>query len=200
MAKRTTGTGTSRTGSQKKQPTDAIQMLEADHRKVEQLFDEFLNVDAGRQQQVAQEIFRELEVHATLEEELFYPALKKQEETDDLTTEELDSAIDDEDIEAEGDEEEETVEEIDDDQLAEDTVTSAYDDHRMVRDHITRLREMDASSPEFRQAMVELQDMVTDHVSVEEDELFNQARISLDTKALGRQMQERKADILSAAA
>jgi hemerythrin superfamily protein len=200
MAKRTTGTGTSRTGSKKKQLTDAIQMLEADHRKVEQLFDEFLNVDAGRQQQVAQEIFRELEVHATLEEELFYPALEKQEEADDLTTEELDSAIDEEDIEAEGDETEESVEETDDDQLAEDAVTSAYDDHRMVRDQITRLREMDASSPEFRQAMVELQDMVTDHVSVEEDELFNQARISLDTKTLGRQMQERKADILSAAA
>jgi hemerythrin superfamily protein len=200
MAKRTTGTGTSRTGSKKKQLTDAIQMLEADHRKVEQLFDEFLNVDAGRQQQVAQEIFRELEVHATLEEELFYPALEKQEEADDLTTEELDSAIDEEDIEAEGDETEESVEETDDDQLAEDAVTSAYDDHRMVRDQITRLRQMDASSPEFRQAMVELQDMVTDHVSVEEDELFNQARISLDTKALGRQMQERKADILSAAA
>ncbi len=200
MAKRNTGTGTSRMGSKKKQPSDAIQMLEADHRKVEKLFDEFLNVDAGRQQQVAQEIFRELEVHATLEEELFYPALEKQEETDDLTSEELDSAIDDEDIEAEGDETEESVEEADDDQLAEDTVTSAYDDHRMVRDQITRLRQMDASSPEFRQAMVELQDMVTDHVSVEEDELFNQARISLDTKTLGRQMQERKADILSAAA
>lgn len=200
MAKRTTGTGTSNMGSKKKQPADAIQMLETDHRKVENLFDEFLNVDAGRQQQVAQEIFRELEVHATLEEELFYPALLKQEQAGGPTTEELKSAVEDEDIEAEGDETEETMEETDDDELAEETVTSAYDDHRMVRDQITRLRKMDASSPEFRQAMTELQDMVSDHVSVEEDELFNQARISLDTKTLGRQMLERKADILSAAA
>jgi hemerythrin superfamily protein len=193
MAKRSTDMGT-RTGS-KKEPTDAIQMLEADHRKVEQLFGEFFPADTGRQQSVAQEIFRELEVHGTLEEEVFYPALQRGDEQAESAVEAADSSMDDE-----HDEEEEYETDEIDEELTESTVTSAYQDHRMVKDQIARLRQMDASTDEFRQGMVELQEMVADHVSVEEDELFAQAQITIDTKTLGRQMQERKADLLSTAA
>lgn len=195
MATRDTGTGTSRRAAKGKPPADAIQMLEADHRKVEKLFNDFLNADAGRQQQIAQAIFRELEVHGTLEEEVFYPALQKQ-ESEGLTSDELDSA---EELDS-GIEDEENEMEESETELLEGIITSAYDDHSMVRDHITRLRQMNASDPEFRQGIVELQDMITEHVSVEEDELFPHAQTNVDIKALGRRMQERKADILSEAA
>jgi len=64
-------------------PTDAISLLKADHRKVEDLFDQFEKAtDNARRQKVAQEICTELTVHATIEEEIFYPACKEAVEDD----------------------------------------------------------------------------------------------------------------------
>jgi Hemerythrin HHE cation binding domain len=60
------------------QPTDAIAMLKADHRKVEGLFEQFEKArDTNRKKALAQEICTELTVHATIEEEIFYPACKE---------------------------------------------------------------------------------------------------------------------------
>jgi hemerythrin superfamily protein len=58
---------------------DAVALIKADHRKVEQLFREF--EDAGdraykTKQQLVEQIIRELEVHATIEEETYYPAVE----------------------------------------------------------------------------------------------------------------------------
>ena len=56
---------------------DAIALLKADHRKVEDLFEKFEKArDAGRRKALAQEICTELSVHATIEEEIFYPACR----------------------------------------------------------------------------------------------------------------------------
>jgi hemerythrin-like domain-containing protein len=101
----------------------------------------------------------------------------------------------DEGEDMEQDEPDETPEEI-----AEDMIANAYDDHRVVRDMIAELRNSDVSSLEFRQSMIELQQTVAEHVSQEEDELFPQAQLNMDTKTLGMQMQQRKQEILSAAA
>ena len=58
--------------------TDAISMLKADHRKVEGLFEQFEKAsDNARKLKLAQEICTELTVHATIEEEIFYPACKE---------------------------------------------------------------------------------------------------------------------------
>jgi Hemerythrin HHE cation binding domain len=66
---------------------DAIALLKADHRKVEALFEKFENAkDAKTKKALAQEICTELSVHATIEEEIFYPACKEAVE-DDLRTE-----------------------------------------------------------------------------------------------------------------
>ena len=55
--------------------TDAIAMLKADHRKVEQLFASFQEAKgASRKEKLAREICTELKVHTLLEEEIFYPA------------------------------------------------------------------------------------------------------------------------------
>ena len=60
-------------GTQKKM--DAIALLKADHRKVEDLFKKFAKAkDARTKQSLATEICTELSVHATIEEEIFYPA------------------------------------------------------------------------------------------------------------------------------
>ncbi|GLT00761.1 hemerythrin [Sphingobium jiangsuense] len=57
--------------------TDAIALLKADHRKVEQLFEQFEKArSAGRKQDIAHEICTELKIHTTIEEEIFYPAFR----------------------------------------------------------------------------------------------------------------------------
>jgi len=204
MPKRDSGQTKAKT-SPKKKATDAIQMLKEDHRKVEALFEQFLEEESGKKQQIAQQIFQELEMHSTLEEELFYPALQTQGDPAELGSlaqgediegeETIDASKLDEGADIEQDESDETPEEI-----AEDMIANAYDDHRVVRDMIAELRNNDVSSPEFRESMIELQQTVADHVSQEEDELFPQAQLNMDTKTLGMQMQQRKQEILSAAA
>ena len=58
--------------------TDAISLLKSDHRKVEGLFERY---EKSRSKSVkaklAREICLELSVHTTIEEELFYPAIKE---------------------------------------------------------------------------------------------------------------------------
>lgn len=56
-------------------PQDAIALLKADHRKVEDLFSEFEKAERGtRKRKLAEEICLELTVHTKIEEEIFYPA------------------------------------------------------------------------------------------------------------------------------
>ena len=59
----------------KKPAGDAIALLKADHRKVEDLFDKFEKArDEKRKQALAREICTELTIHAMIEEEIFYPS------------------------------------------------------------------------------------------------------------------------------
>src|SRR4029453_14488802 len=58
---------------------NAIELIKADHRKVEQLYQSY-QTDNGRtphRQTTAREIFQELAIHAQLEEEIFYPAVER---------------------------------------------------------------------------------------------------------------------------
>jgi hemerythrin superfamily protein len=65
---------------------DAVELIRADHRTVEKLFSEF--EQAGdrafkTKQGLVEQITRELEVHATIEEETFYPAVRAKARKDD---------------------------------------------------------------------------------------------------------------------
>ena len=56
---------------------DAIALLKADHRKVEELFAKFESTTGdGSKERIARQICMELTVHAKIEEEIFYPACK----------------------------------------------------------------------------------------------------------------------------
>ena len=54
-----------------------FEMLKADHRRVEELFTQFEDADKRRRTGIAEETLRELEIHAALEEELVYPAIRE---------------------------------------------------------------------------------------------------------------------------
>jgi hemerythrin superfamily protein len=57
--------------------TDATHILAADHRAVEALFEEFEKAGStDRKAKIAERICTELKIHAQIEEEVFYPALK----------------------------------------------------------------------------------------------------------------------------
>ena len=54
---------------------DAIALIKADHRKVEELFEKFEKArDEDRKRALAREICTELTIHAMIEEEILYPA------------------------------------------------------------------------------------------------------------------------------
>ncbi len=62
---------------------DAVALLKADHRTVEELFSKFEKASGqDRKQKIAEEICLELSVHATIEEEIFYPACEGKVEED----------------------------------------------------------------------------------------------------------------------
>jgi len=87
-----TSTATRSSENRRSAPQDAIQLLRADHRKVQALFDQFEKARGDdKKVELAQEICAELKVHAQIEEEIFYPAarkaLKKQDLIDEATVE-----------------------------------------------------------------------------------------------------------------
>jgi len=64
---------------------DAVALLKADHRKVEELFDSFEKVhDADRKERLVKQICTELSVHTLIEEEIFYPACTGEVEEDKI--------------------------------------------------------------------------------------------------------------------
>ena len=69
---------------------DAIEMLKADHAKVEKAFKEFEKMDRSDTEtcrEAVRSVCEDLKVHTTLEEEIFYPAVREAIEDEDLLNE-----------------------------------------------------------------------------------------------------------------
>lgn len=65
------------------QNRDALQMLADDHRTVEQLFEKYENArGASAQAKIVRRICEELIIHAMIEEQVFYPAVRDTVEED----------------------------------------------------------------------------------------------------------------------
>ena len=190
------------------QPQDAVQLLKADHKQVGKLFEQFHAASDDDKQSIATRLFIELEIHSKLEEELFYPAVQAKLESLDYETRGngLDVTDDGEiDPDSESDYEDEVdgaeLDELDDEDEEEEAeseiITAAYDSHGTVKDLIQQLRTLDPKSSDYRALFMELEDVVIEHVSDEEDAILPLAAAQLDVQTLGLTMQQRKDDLTS---
>lgn len=142
---------------------DAIALLTADHQRVKQMFEQYekLGEDAVESKaELAQQICMEITVHAQVEEEILYPAVR--------------DAIDDDDLMDEADVE-----------------------HAAARDLVAQIEEMDPEESHYDAKVKVLGEEIEHHVKEEQDEMFTKAKRSgLDLEELGRQIGERKAQLL----
>lgn len=68
--------------------SDAVSLLKADHRKVEQLFAQFEQTkDDAQKKQIVRQVCTELIIHTRIEEELFYSACREKDVEDDTLDE-----------------------------------------------------------------------------------------------------------------
>jgi hemerythrin superfamily protein len=75
--------------------SDAIDLILEDHRRVDELFDRFEaltdTVDSAEKRELATQMLRELSVHASIEEQIFYPAVRERlPQGDEIVGESLD--------------------------------------------------------------------------------------------------------------
>jgi len=66
---------------------DAFELLKNDHKKVSQLFEEIESASGPSKKQLFNQLKSELDLHAHVEEKIFYPALENKEESRDITLE-----------------------------------------------------------------------------------------------------------------
>jgi hypothetical protein len=66
---------------------NSLTLLRKDHREVKDLLKQAEDADTAKKQELFQQIKGELQVHETIEEEIFYPALKEHPKTKELALE-----------------------------------------------------------------------------------------------------------------
>lgn len=146
---------------------DAVELLSQDHRKVENLFDQFKNMKKGDKQDsngmsrrdIVKKACDMLTIHTQIEEEIFYPALRK--------------ALDDTDL-----------------------LDEALVEHNSAKQLISELESMRANEKLYDAKFTVLGEYVRHHVREEEEELFPKARkAKVDFQRLGEQLQQRKQEL-----
>lgn len=74
--------------AQNENPTSAAEILKADHRRVESLFEKYEKAgDSREKRELAQDVCEELIIHTLLEEEVFYPACREAGVDEDILNE-----------------------------------------------------------------------------------------------------------------
>jgi iron-sulfur cluster repair protein YtfE (RIC family) len=68
---------------------DVLELLKQDHAKVKKLFDKAESVDNREQKRIFSQIKTELEIHAQIEENIFYPAMQRYDGLKELVAESL---------------------------------------------------------------------------------------------------------------
>ena len=164
-ANKTTAKTPARTAARQK---DACDLLEADHKMVRKMFDEFRMLTESRarsaqakKHELAERICTELTVHTLLEEEVFYPAAR--------------SVIKDKSL-----------------------LNEASVEHASARELIEQIRSMDASDELFDAKVRVLGEYVAHHVKEERSELFPRLRESrLNLVALREELEQRKGQLIT---
>jgi hemerythrin superfamily protein len=154
-SKRKSSSG-SRTGK------DAIALLKADHKEVKAMVEQFKKSRSeSRKAELADQICAALEVHAEIEEEIFYPAAREA-------------------LKKNG-----------------ELIDEAEVEHTSVKELIAKIKG-GASDGLWEAEVKVLGEYVNHHVKEEEGEIFPKIRkSSLDLKAIGEQLAERKAELQS---
>lgn len=145
---------------------NAIKLLTDDHKEVHALFLKYKKLldnhaAADDRQPLAEQICLLLTVHATIEEEIFYPAARAAGVESDLLDE-------------------------------------AEVEHASVKDLIAQIRDMGPADDLYDAKVTVLGEYVDHHVKEEQDEMFPKCRdASMDLKAVGTQMAQRKAELMA---
>lgn len=153
---------TQRSAGHSKQ-ANAIALLTADHKKVQQLFKDFgklSNGDVAKKDALVQEACTELTIHAQLEEEIFYPALRE------ATGERAGGGP---------------------------LIDEAEVEHATAKDLIRQLEAMAPGEELYDARFTVLGEHVNHHIKEEQGELFAKARkAKLDLVSLGQRIAQRK--------
>lgn len=145
---------------------DAIDLLTEDHRKVDELFEDYDASkdeadDRAKEERVA-EICLELTIHASVEEEIFYPAAREALESEDDA----------------------------------ETLDEAEVEHQTIKDLVEQLQAMSAGEELYDAKVKVLAEYVKHHVQEEEGELFPALRGGdADLEALGAELAQRKEEL-----
>lgn len=157
--------------------SDALELLSADHDRVQRLFETYselvvADADDAEKREVVEELCLLLTVHATLEEELFYPAARR--------------ALDEEDLIDEAQIEHDSARELIDELLAMDASDELYDDRvRLLEEAIGHHVEQEEGElfPALRNAGLDLEALGEQMAARKEDliaELSELPRDALD--------------------
>ena len=143
---------------------DALRFLKADHAAVAKLLEEFESADEAARRSIGVKICRELTIHATLEEEIFYPAAREALASGEGAADALEM-------------------------LNEATV-----EHDSLKYLIELIRGAESDGELFDARVTVLGDYVRHHVKEEERKLFPQLkRTGIDFRSLGAELERRKA-------
>ena len=148
---------------------DALKLLKEDHDRVDDMFKKYERMKEGdeRKQALLQQILEEVRVHAQVEEELFYPALRTLFE------------------ESEKDKEVGLIEEAD---VEHETV-------KWLMEQLESGDQSDEGTTDARVKV--MGEYIRHHVEEEEGQIFKAAkRVDLDLEELGRQMDARKRQLM----
>ncbi|ALA59008.1 hemerythrin domain-containing protein [Nitrospira moscoviensis] len=180
-------------------PVDAVQMLKADHKQVQDMFEQWRSAPGSEQGRLAKQLFAELEIHTKLEEELFYPALRSTLAGADYDVEGGDGldVVDTDEDAGFGDASLNGMEAEEEEETDEALITVAYEEHQAMKELIEQLRTLDPKGADFRDVLSELEEAVLAHVAEEEDVLLPMASAELDIRALGARMQRRREELSS---
>jgi len=184
---------------------DAVQILKADHKLVKKLFDQCRSASGHEKTRLAGQLFSELTIQATLEEEIFYPAVRNQLEPGErLISPDVENDLDlpeaGQDIEADSLDGMKLEADDDDEESHEEVIAQAYEEHQVVRELIEQLKTLDPGGSDYQELFTELEDAVLEHIVGEESIVLPMAAAQLDVQTLGAAMQRRRNDLSSSLA
>jgi len=180
------------------QQADAVQLLKADHRQVQNLFEQLKAAPAEDKSPLAARLFAFLDIHGRIEEELIYPAVRAGRESAGTVgangvADHRDEGDDTEMAPLDGVE----VDLPEEDDEADELVATAYESHQIISDLIQQIRSTAPDHDAYSELFDELEEIVTEHVAEEESEILPLLVDGFDIRALGSELQRRKDELAS---